>query len=327
MKFLRSMIVFLLTILLSSCSSIPKSEILSGQQETTSGYINNFGYFLEANKKIYFNGDPNGLYMMNLDGSEITKVIDKNVWNLKTFDERIYFIDTTSSMLCSMNYDSSDLKELFSANDYLFTTSGGYFYSDYFNEGMTGGLKYINSKGVETKLYDFAVSDLQLYNGYLYFLTANSFELYRININQQSSLWKPELINTFATDTRRIIGQDYIYTLSDKVYYLPIDLGREDLLAERSIGAFAINNGWIYYVAAKDPNNTDPETMFLGELKKMRSDGTEVTTLTELDGNYRDYFVYPAGSYLYLTGIYSEEYNKIFKVNPNTGKKEILNLP
>lgn len=244
----------------------------------TQSNLSNRGYAVYSDGASYFSADNCIYKKIGNDTSLIFKdTIDTVQSDLNIVDGWLYYCSTpsagTESSFNKMEIDGSNNTVIMSSkvnNNYHYSIANNriYYYSHHI--GTKNGAVYsMNLDGTDTKTVIENCCIYTIDNGWIYYRPGeymNPTGLYRMKPDgsQQECLF--EKIDDYATIW---INNDSIYMLKkDLLYQASITDRNFTLLSNDQIDFININNGWIYYTAA------DSLT-----IKKMKCDGSEVTTL------------------------------------------------
>lgn len=293
LSFLVLIIILVIIILLSVSYRFNKETTFNSGNISgnTAGNLYNNGIFCEYNGKIYFSNsyDEGDLYVMNLDGSHITKLYDDTVSYINAAGKYIYYARN--------NLNEDNLNEIFRGNLYgvyridqtgkniislsdetcgvVSLGNNQIFYQQYTADTALT-LKSISIDGSNKKdLSDTAINPSCIVDGTMYYnnvsdnynLMAMDIETGSTSVIYDGTCWNP------------IYDDNYIYFMDIENNYVlsRINLStleKQDLGTGR-IDTYNLNEEYIYF---QTNDETNPS------LNRMKKDGTEVETI--LSGNF-----------------------------------------
>ena len=272
------------------------------KQQIGSTQCDYFATFIVVGETIYFSNfeDDSCLYSMKTDGSEIKKLNDVKTYRQCIDGEWIFYIHPvvdeetgeSNNQLRKIKIDGTEdmLLQDGVGNDAL-AHEGWVYYTSALSNLQLQKIKYDGSE--QTKLTDFGVSSLNIKDQILYYIKLEEALLYSMELEGGET---KQLTQTNSNGV--LIAGDWIYTMQNggRLYRLKLDgTGLEKAYTVPLVAAdtastpivegignsnanlngeakFVYGDGWIYF-------NT---RIFQGPLKKMRSDGTELSTVAEV---------------------------------------------
>lgn len=255
------------------------------------GNLYNNGVFCEYNDKIYFSNsyDEGDLYVMNLDGTNISKLYDDTVSYINVVDKYIYYArnNLTQGNLSAMfrgnlfgvyrlNLNGKNLVRLNEHPSGVVSFGNNEVFYQHYDNDTALTLKSVSSDGSQKKeLSKDAINPSCIVNGIMYYS----------NISDKHKLMARDIANqntwvVYDHPTYHPIYEDnYIYFMDlDHNYSLArinlTTLDKEDLNTGR-IDTFNLYQDYIYV------QKNDAKKPLLCRMKK---DGTQVETI--LSGNF-----------------------------------------
>ncbi len=229
-----------------------------------------------------FDGNE-GIYRVKKDGTDFEKISDHVGIGMSVMDDTIYFVDGD---LYKMNMDGSNVTLLIDTEsdniDYLTQIS---VYDDQLLYTCDLYIYYISSPGSTPQKLDFLNSSIKeiMGDGWIYFLTSawrvdSSIEHDKAN-KDNWSLYKVRIDGSDMTkiaadgNIKQICLCDgWIYYTTDDYWLIKIKTdgteANELLKADHNISTITITNGWIYI--GYDYSGGKPSEMY-----KMKTDGAE----------------------------------------------------
>ena len=199
-------------------------------------------YYLGGIKKDDYESKTNGIYKMNLNGSNKACIDEsERISSFTIYNSNIYYIYNnlyTSSYLCKSNLNGSNDKDLayYSSDDYDILSIGG-FYNGYIYLYTDKGfykLKLSNNK--LSKIKNCHGDILGVENGYLYYLKWGSSKNYIYKLKLSNN--KKTLIASGKNSYGYLISSDYmIYNYLNKNYlnyYLMTTNGKNKIYLGKS---------------------------------------------------------------------------------------------
>lgn len=295
------LILFLtFTLVLSGLrDKVPSNDIsVTGN---TAGNLNNHGLFCESDGKVYFsNAYDNGcLYSMNLDETDVQKLVNGNVSSINAAGDYLYyFLDTAGggngfgyavrtygvyrsrtngkNSACLIR-DACVTMQL--VGDYL-------YYQRYNNQDFTKFYKLKTDKSENILVSDEIINPAACYNGIIYYNGQNKDHyLYALDTRTDSvstvyegNLWYPVYKDGYIYYMD--VGEDY------RLCRYSLDSGSVEILTHDRVDSYNVGSSYIYY----QKNDTDAPA-----LMRMRLDGSDPEVVAE--GNYENinitsYYVY-----------------------------------
>lgn len=191
--------------------------------------FNDYGYEIYVVKnKVYYIGEDSNIYKMNLDGSNRELVSDRGTGYIAITENYIIYNDYINNSseetsyeykTCIMNLDGTNQRSIL-GEERLYTVN---VYDDviyYTNENLE--LYKVNVDGTNnTKLLDGEVYNLNVANGYIYYLGYRDLEnnddticVYRANLDGTDH----KIIKALTT------GTNFINVLNGSILYMDTDL-------------------------------------------------------------------------------------------------------
>lgn len=295
------LILFLaVTFIISDLKSrIPSNDIsVTGN---TAGNLNNHGLFCELDGRVYFSNpyDNGSLYSMNLDETDMKKLVNGNVSSINAAGDYLYyFMDSASggtgfsSIIRTYGVyraktdgknttclDRNACVTMQLAGDYL-------YYQRYNNQDFTKFYKIKTDKSENLLVSDEIINPAACHNGVIYYngqekdhyLYALDTRTDTVSTVYEGNLWYP------------VYKDDYIYYMdvgeNYRICRYSLSAGTVEVLTHDRAEFFNVGNSYIYY--QKNDSNAPA-------LMRMRLDGSEPEIVAE--GNYQNinmtsYYVY-----------------------------------
>lgn len=274
----------------------------------TSGNLNNGGYFCESNGVIYFSNfnDSHFLYKMDLNGSNISRLMDVPVSYINAGGDYLYFyyddqgeakfMGVAGNMrgIYRLNKDGkSDLVCLERSTSGIVNLIGSQVYYEHYDntDGMTLYHTSLDGKDKGKLLNEIVNPACVVYGDILYPSTVDNFYLYsytpgasngRLHLNQMA--YNPTLAG----------GYIYYMNVEDdyKLYRYDISQGIVTKVTSERVDTFNVHNNSIFYQRNQNP-----------ALIHMNDDGTGATIIAE--GNYSN--INCTSTYTFFTPYGSED--------------------
>ncbi|TYQ15321.1 UNVERIFIED_CONTAM: uncharacterized protein DUF5050 [Acetivibrio alkalicellulosi] len=243
------------------------------------GNIVNRGLVASQGEWIYYTYDVEdklSLLKSKVNGEEQTVLYNNVAGNINIIDDWIYF---NSGGIFKIKTDGSELKRLNDTGGEFINVVGGWIY--YANN--QGIYKMITDGSNEEKLTDDSARDMNIVDGWAYYS----------NGNDNLSIYK---IRTDGSD-RTKLNDDIsraINVVNDKIYYaryvdepglyrIDIDGENKIQIYNETVSTLNVVDDWIYFCkTVLSPSMKDGGYLtHLGQLHKMRIDGSEVTKLDD----------------------------------------------
>ncbi|MDR0220652.1 MAG: DUF5050 domain-containing protein [Lachnospiraceae bacterium] len=262
----------------------------------TIGNLTNGGLVTIQGERVYYcNSDRNGIYSMNIDGTDIRQLSDDQAAFLNVVGGRLYYEnydESGSPCVMVMNIDGTDRRKLLDPPSRLrCVMDGRIYYVQYVGDGPGGlsrSVRYsMNLDGTDIRqlsdgqvVSGIAVADNRIYYSILEGIIENEdgigsydFDLYSMNLD--------------GTDNRRLSNDNpsYINVAGDRVYYhiigqgyelISMDLDGTDrriLLSDNYITCLNVTDDMIYFGNGRDNYS----------LYSMNLDGTDIRKLNDVD--------------------------------------------
>lgn len=256
----------------------------------TAGNLNNGGLFCETEDKIYFsNAYDNGcIYSMNLDGTELRRLIAANGKLLCADENALYYYQDSASGKAGLGYirstfgmyrlalDRSKKTTCLTRNAvYGMQLLGSHIYYSTVGDDSPEFRKVKIDKSEDVLLAKMAFNPACAANGQIYFNgTDTNHYLYSWNPQSDSSseIWRGNLWYP-------VYDNGYIYYLDVPNNYrlarYNLSADSVEVLTHDRVDCFNLGHGYIYY---QSNSETEPA------LKKMNLDGSQVEIVAA--GNY-----------------------------------------
>ena len=201
-------------------------------------------YYLGGIRKDDYESKTNGIYKMNLNGSNKTCIDESEyILNFTIYNSSIYYIFSycsDTSFLCKTNLNGNNYKELlyYSEDNYDILNIGG-FYNGYIYLYTNKGFYKLNlSNNKLTKIKNYTGNILGVEKGYLYYLKWGSSKNYIYKLNLSNN--KKTLIASGKNASSYLVSSDYmIYSYLNKnmnylYYYLMTTNGKNKIYLGKS---------------------------------------------------------------------------------------------
>lgn len=279
----------------------------------TAGNLYNEGLVCEYDNMIYFANpsDRDRLYVMNSDGSNLTKLCDDSVSFINVDENYVYyvrnnpgtsgdfsFLNFNTNSLCRIDRDGGENSiVILDAEPALYASLvGNYIYYLHYSESEGSSLYKVKIDGSEKQ---------QVAASPFFTCSVNGQYLYYNGIDKEHYLWR---LNTEDDSSGMLYGGNcWMPTVVDgsTVYYMDcdsnyaiasadIETGTKTLLCEDRADCYNVGYGYIYF------QRNDPETP---ALCRMKTDGSEYEVLIE--GNHMN--IQTTAEYLYFRDYESEQ--------------------
>lgn len=288
-------------IALSNLKHSPPKQLVNNlpvANEST-GNNTNLGLAVHDKDKIYYS-DEVALWVMNKDGSQVTKIVDDNVTNIQIQDDMIYYIKQETSEIYKIQKDGTKKKKI--SNDKVYSINlykNKIYFMDRYNK------LYITSMSLDGKnkkvIKEVVANDMMVYDDYIYYVTRDG-NLGKVKIDGSNS-------RLLETDVMQFdVSKSGIYYIYDpRKIERPKGLYRIDFQGNNKIKLiddtpynFNASGNLIYF------NHPLTYTLY-----SMKMDGTEKTQLT--GNNSSD--INLAGDYIFYRNL--EDNKKIYRIDKN----------
>lgn len=211
---------------------------------------------------IFYSNKSQGrrIYKIKKDGSEKTKVTDKEAWNLKTKNEYLHY--NTGHSICKFHASSQKSEQLtgdriapiWLTEEYT-TLMGDYIY--YSNGSDWGKLYRLKKDGTGRKVIDNednhgSIREINNDQQYIYY-TNYSTELFKSDCNGENI---KKLVGNFTSDM--VLDSKWVYYIGDSedYFYRLFRVNKNgkniEQLTEKEVGNFKVSNNYIYYNTKDD---------------------------------------------------------------------------
>ncbi|MDW7660146.1 MAG: DUF5050 domain-containing protein [Bacillota bacterium] len=282
--------------------------------ESKSANESYFGKFVVTDKEIYcafkFFDDSAGIYRMDDDGKNITKISDLPAYNLRVYDNHLYFVNSKTLEILKMNLNGTEVEVITKGSEFAINQQNG---DIYFSNYITmDGIFCLDITGEITQIYETFSTALQIQDDYLYFNDDHDFLIYRYSLDTKNV----ESVSSHSS-SQFVVATDGIYYFAGYLYKVDKDSLEESIIIESNVQSFSINNGWIYFVTNAQASNE------VGSIKKIRLDGSDLTELHSGDIETYNTFIYIAGDWIYLNEPFS--ISKLMRISANgKGYSEVI---
>jgi uncharacterized protein YjdB len=257
-----------------------KSVIINlevGQQGNTLGNISNGGFFAESNGSIYFSFMSYlGLYKINKNDNNKTKIFDGYAENINVVGDNIYFTDNESH-LNKMKIDGTGLTKV-SDDKFKYVNVIG---DTVYYQSNNSSLNKIKTDGSgKTEIIQEQARYINVKDGWIYYVdNSNGNHLYKIRIDGNE-----KTILARNIDNRPIlVDNEWVYFNNGKISKVKVDGTGQQMVYGSDSQNLNIKDGWIIFT----PRNV--ETLYklkidtIDGLKKLSNNAKVRSTISVID--------------------------------------------
>ncbi len=281
------------------------------------GNIVNGGEFAEYKGWTYYSYGENGFYKVKNNGSELTKICEKNASNINIVNDTIYcyLYDNSSksgakseSGIYMMRIDGSMKKKLNSDEPDCMNAIGDWIYYSNLSDSHKPYKMKLDGTG-RVRISQYSIGEINVSDGWIYFE----------NHNKNASLYKMKTDGSYMTQVSKLNAYRMRINLSEGWLYFVADYPNTGLYKIRSDGTMCrkLDSSQASYVNVA--GDYIFYSVFRDGIYRMKTDGTGKQRITDEDASS----VFLVNGYIYYS-TYDGKGSKYYRIKTTGGKAEKL---
>lgn len=241
---------------------------------STTGNINNGGFFAATDKWVFYQNtsDGNKLYKMDING-EASKVSDDIAEQINIVGEEVYYINKDLCNLFKVNVDGGSVTMLSDDRVYNIRVAGNWVY--YLKEFDKYSLYRMSIDGKnETKLFDGTVRCYDISDDWIYLtniISTDKAEMIKIKLDGSE---REKISDSIANDLQ--VAKEWIIYSNpadkDKIYKINIDGTQETKLCDHSSTRINVYKDYVYFI----------DSVYF-KINRMKLDGSNMAVINEVE--------------------------------------------